>query len=441
MSQTSPVASLSIELLQSVLSYLPDVTSLQAAATSCRAFHHAFQGAQGIIATLVLSNQIDISVLPEAIAADTSAAIGSRNVSDIMQKLHQRYDRPCSTRQMFRLGRFHHLVSDLAGRFATTVISAFEPHWPKDAISLREKRRIERSIYRFEIFCNLFRSSDMAREEQSSFFSRLAPWENEQLGCIHDFLVRLVSPAFDDVAEHDVFWGVCHVTYGVGVGSPYTQHLLSHGVAKIQEIADTETYADRWKLLQGDKPAKPNHDFLYDGLLERANGLNSDVYLDQETQIENGPLFSDADSGPEDAWRWAHFDEPRANWIYQAGRDKLRAWGYVMWDSSRLEGFGIFSKAWQDATDRQSERREAEREHAYMQNSWEQREWVSRQGGSGWWSWGDQSKVIWEGKVRPDWSKRSDASNTANAHPHIKPKSLSEARELLSMIKLPQHFR
>ena len=60
--------------------------------------------------------------------------------------------------------------------------------------------RIERALYRFEIYCNIFRESPKAQyssvygEQKRLFFSNFAPWENEQLGCIHDFLARVVSP-------------------------------------------------------------------------------------------------------------------------------------------------------------------------------------------------------------------------------------------------------
>ena len=68
-----------------------------------------------------------------------------------------------------------------------------------------------------------------------------------------------------------------------------------------------------------------------------------------------------------------------------------------------------------------------------MQNSWEQREKIFRAGGKGWWSWGDESKIAWKGGVAP---------GQGPSYPAIcKPNSLEEAREFLSMMKLPASAR
>lgn len=52
--------------------------------------------------------------------------------------------------------------------------------------------RIKRTLYYFETFRNWFRDPSDARvlleERMSVFFFTFAPWEVEQLGCIHDFL-------------------------------------------------------------------------------------------------------------------------------------------------------------------------------------------------------------------------------------------------------------
>lgn len=58
--------------------------------------------------------------------------------------------------------------------------------------------RYEREFYRFELYCNLyhdFKTPVMSLEEQRVFFfSNFSPWENEQLTCVHDYLIRLLAP-------------------------------------------------------------------------------------------------------------------------------------------------------------------------------------------------------------------------------------------------------
>jgi hypothetical protein len=66
-------------------------------------------------------------------------------------------------------------------------------------------------------------------EQKYVFFSKLSPWENEQLACVHGYLLRLITPGklsdfkgllsiltridFDDIAEHDIVWGEMWVDY------------------------------------------------------------------------------------------------------------------------------------------------------------------------------------------------------------------------------------
>ena len=57
--------------------------------------------------------------------------------------------------------------------------------------------RIERSFYTFEIYCSLFgksRSRLSLNDQLDLFFNRFAPWENEQLACVHDFLLDELKP-------------------------------------------------------------------------------------------------------------------------------------------------------------------------------------------------------------------------------------------------------
>lgn len=55
-----------------------------------------------------------------------------------------------------------------------------------------ELYRKHRAFYRFKIYCNLFRARKPPTfnvyKHQGVFFSKFSPWENELLGCIHDYL-------------------------------------------------------------------------------------------------------------------------------------------------------------------------------------------------------------------------------------------------------------
>lgn len=206
----SPIEKLSIELVRMVLSAIPDVASLREAALSCPLFYRAFFDAETAITTQVLLNQIDASVLPEATAASESSSLrphdpepqSRQDIFDfVARNLRQRPTPPKSwlLGEALRLGRLHFHVDGLARMLARAALTQHPLNSTAAIPTSQERWRIERALYRFEIYCNLFRESPQVAssvywEQKRLFFENFAPWENEQLGCVHDFLVRAVSP-------------------------------------------------------------------------------------------------------------------------------------------------------------------------------------------------------------------------------------------------------
>lgn len=102
--------------------------------------------------------------------------------------------------------RSHHLIQQFTDDFAAHALT----HHPDtgelltryESPSGQELQRIQRSFYRFELYCNLFsRRAKVHRrdpinskdKEHKYLFARFAPWELEQLVCIYDFLYRQIS--------------------------------------------------------------------------------------------------------------------------------------------------------------------------------------------------------------------------------------------------------
>jgi hypothetical protein len=56
------------------------------------------------------------------------------------------------------------------------------------ALSPTEYFRFCCAFYRVELFCTLFRSGAFEDDMNPWFFSRHAPWGNEQLGCVYEQL-------------------------------------------------------------------------------------------------------------------------------------------------------------------------------------------------------------------------------------------------------------
>ncbi|KAK7935315.1 hypothetical protein PG985_000810 [Apiospora marii] len=454
----SPVEGLSVELVRLVLSALPNVASLRATVLSCPIFYSAFIGAEVAITTRVLLGQIDASVLPEAIAALESSRLRRNDGQELCdegavlafmdQNLRHRPDVPrsWSLTEAFRVTQLHVPVSELAIRFVNEATDKSPLNRSRSiSVTCQEVCRIERALYRFEVYCNIFRGSEMLfrspvlpmrlrfyREQQRLFFTNFAPWENEQLGCIHDFLVSAVTPGqlltFDDIVDHDVAWGASNVEYGEAE-APSIQRILFSGLENLHQIAEAETYEKRYGLIHHYRAGRGSplstELFLYHGLL----GANEQTHIiclkwlmpQDDVLRTKQPCFSDSDPGPADAWRWAHQEESWAHWVYQANRRDLRRWGYVMWDRSRLKVIGLFREPWLDPSysgGATLEQQDAARRRAGLQESWEKREWVWKRGGRGWWSADDESKVIYpevveEGCPRPVSEPGSPASFTS----------------------------
>ena len=78
------------------------------------------------------------------------------------------------------------------------VLGLQRPDWT--TASADEEFRIQRAMYRFQMYCNLFRDVNRDRKSRldfsgtlSSFFENFPPWANEQLGCINDYFERVLS--------------------------------------------------------------------------------------------------------------------------------------------------------------------------------------------------------------------------------------------------------
>ena len=93
--------------------------------------------------------------------------------------------------------RFHRFVDYFATQFANEALEK-QPRLvieeqPKP--SCEEIHRFQRAFYRLQLYCNVvghvFPVTD--DELREMFFGHYAAWENEQLACIHDYLVRVVA--------------------------------------------------------------------------------------------------------------------------------------------------------------------------------------------------------------------------------------------------------
>lgn len=97
------------------------------------------------------------------------------------------------------------------------------------------------------------------------FLHMFSPWENEQLGCIHEYLIEVITLPLNDVAEHDVDWGELGVpwVHTFGRSEIFHENYLLTSLSFIFQLCTAKTYDRRHSLLLNQRSEEP---FLSDAL-------------------------------------------------------------------------------------------------------------------------------------------------------------------------------
>lgn len=204
------------EIQQAIFSQVDNVRTFKAAAASCHSLRDLLLHSNLVI-NQVLMRVIPPDLLPEAFAVYKSSRLPSTNRGIVQDFLHDYFTSLSHISHFWTLNeaasleQFHELVQLFTTDFVARALSknpvTGSPEKSEPAlITERELYRIQRAFYRFELYCNLFKRNEKCRnpirppplvipfEDQSRlFFHRFAPWENEQLACIHDFLLRVID--------------------------------------------------------------------------------------------------------------------------------------------------------------------------------------------------------------------------------------------------------
>ena len=209
-STSHSLALLPTELAQTILSLLPDSFTLRALVLSASPFYRAFLTAQNLILNAVLHNEFSEGVLPDTMAARMSSYVRPRNEKEIEEFLSQYQPElqplpeSWSLSDSLKLSRIsrsvRYFTDDYAAALVVNPVTGIQDEQPMP-LTRTEMVRIERALYRFEVFCNLFRRTDIMssimpgdlEEQQHLFLRKFAPWENEQLGCIYHYLWSCLS--------------------------------------------------------------------------------------------------------------------------------------------------------------------------------------------------------------------------------------------------------
>ena len=198
---------LPVELVLAILGSSSGTRSLAATALSCATIYRIFLEGESQVVPLVLFREIDDGLIPEAIAVfepSSSKMPWTRPaiLNFITRTLNERkiIERLWNIADAFSVVQLYYQIKDLAIDFATQAkLSRYKDgDGPASTISKSELNRYQRAFYRFELYCNLYHDFKIPlislEEQRVFFFSNFSPWENEQLACVHAYLIRLITP-------------------------------------------------------------------------------------------------------------------------------------------------------------------------------------------------------------------------------------------------------
>ncbi|EGD94589.1 hypothetical protein TESG_02099 [Trichophyton tonsurans CBS 112818] len=393
------LTSLPAEIQETILSQLDSFRTLNSIAATCRAFRDlVLYHPRGII-DRILKSIIPDEVFPEAITFFEASKLPTTNV-EVVQELLGRYftslKRNMGPRPKFSLSeattleKYHRLIQGFTHVFITSALSKHpitgdevKPPW---FVTKGEQYRIQRALYRFELYWKLFKR--MERNDRSQrypqlaiplqdhsklYFDHFAPWENEQMICIQDFLLRIVDEVFNDVAAHDVEWGEWGIEY-------------NEGYKKFEHRREMLNPHRNVQLASIDRALKQHRSPYIDRIpLSRYSGdrLKHDI---QKPTVWDG-------RGPAEVWRTTHLEMSSYNFVMADEHISLRERGYVMWDYSRLSNWGLLRVPWQPPPREPPEVELDMREKVFR--SHQRRSDIYLQGGRGWWSEEDESRVVY----------------------------------------------
>ncbi|KAF5511720.1 hypothetical protein CGCS363_v002560 [Colletotrichum siamense] len=257
-------------------------------------------------------------------------------------------------------------VVDLSKAISKQYLNNLAAHVKKgheEAPSDAELDRIQRALYRFETYCNIFPPlgaylypADDVREEWTTFFESSPSWEIEQVGSVHESLFRLVAPVFNDCALHDISWGWDEVRYAYDYEDGRVEWVLSRGLVHVNRVLHATSFHERWLLFGGRKVLEHDCNWLYQTFetyknLFVANRIGWMPSKTRHVKSEETAL-EDSISPVEKIWEWSHgeFYEDSGDGRYRydmAMEDPfrpLRACGYVFWGEERVKRIGWFDQ-------------------------------------------------------------------------------------------------
>ncbi|KAK7952933.1 hypothetical protein PG988_013627 [Apiospora saccharicola] len=318
---------LPIELIQRIFTLL-DLATLRNTALSGRIFLNAFTNADVLITSEIVLREIGLDVLPEAVLVHESWNLGAPSIAKAIAfaEAHLTVRAPSPSRwrlaDALPLGRFHRFVDYFANEFAAEALAKMPTGVAQAEPSRAEIHRFQRAFYRFQLYCNVVgRNTAESEEFKDMFFGYFAAWENEQLACVNDYLMRVVAKPYNYFVDHDINWGWMTVRYIDRHHDDYGQYILFEGLEKCYRLSKGSNYQE-WNA-------------LFEEVLEGLHGEDGEFPWGE-------PFYQDADGMPRAVWEWAYKENTPDSLVGDSRMRQHRQWAFTFWDSARLERAGLY---------------------------------------------------------------------------------------------------
>ncbi|KAF4831846.1 hypothetical protein CGCTS75_v004910 [Colletotrichum tropicale] len=318
-----------------------------------------------------------------------------------------------------RYDKFNFIATEFA-EYAWSHLRENDDSLPREmTLSSAERDRFLRAIYRLEIFYLIFSVRQTRWLSVShEFFLRHSPWENEQMFCIHHFLEMKFASATYDVFAHDVAFGKRKVDYlTFGTKNDSRQLWLSQGIEYICDVITQDNYESRKRELElAHSMYDANLNEVLFGLEEqmfsvdiwqgmvRLNLQDGDSFISTKEEVLSRVLCEedkDYDLGPRESWIAANLGMSESDFessggfvsLLWDGSDWLRGRAYLFWDWDRVQRHQ-FLDLWQTARVMRHDTPCPE-DTKEMEESFAERSKIWHEGGRGYWSKGDTSRIVW----------------------------------------------
>lgn len=205
------------ELLARILQVLDhprDLLSLVRASAQC---FRVYAQSPALILSLVLKNAILPDALHHALACGLvpsapSPTVREAFIRDYFQSKSLPFPKDKNT--ITALARLCLQTSTFVDDYSTRAIRALNlrPNVGQTtaaALSSTERARFQRAFFRHELYCRFFPVDFRARctslvpgkEQFTQFIARMAPWEAEEMTCVHHYFTVLAGGFIDDLEE------------------------------------------------------------------------------------------------------------------------------------------------------------------------------------------------------------------------------------------------